>query len=319
MKIDILKIIFAGTPDFAVPVLQTLHKTKHDIVMVLTQPDRPSGRGRKVKPSPVKEYALEHELAIYQPKTLKDPEILETLKKTNADLMIVIAYGLIVPKAILNLPKLGCLCVHLSLLPRWRGAAPAQRALLAGDTITGITLFKMDTGIDTGEILLYAALNINKHETTGTLYQRLGELGAKTLLENLPAIETNSLSVETQDEESMTYAVKINKEEANVNWQLSARQIERMIRAFNPWPIAYSTLANQRLRIWQADVIKEFTDATPGMIIGMDKHGIDVACAAGILRITQLQWPGGKQQTAQQAISANNSPLAIGVILGNNE
>jgi methionyl-tRNA formyltransferase len=311
-----MKIIFAGTPEFAVPVLKALQQTKHDIVMVLTQADKPSGRGRKITPSPVKEYALQHDLPIYQPTTLKNSESFTRLEATQADIMIVIAYGLIVPKAILELPKFGCICVHLSLLPRWRGAAPAQRALLAGDTITGVTLFKMDPGIDTGEILTHAALNIDKHETTETLYHRLGELGAQTLLEKLPALEHGEVTFQTQDEDSMTYAVKIDKEEAQINWQLSAQQIERMTRAFNPWPIAYTLLNNERLRFWRASVIKELTDAPPGMIIGVDKRGIDVACGAGILRVTELQWPGGKAQTAQQAINANNSPLKIGVILG---
>lgn len=314
-----MKIIFAGTPDFAVPVLKVLQESEHDVVMVLTQPDRPSGRGRKVAASPVKNYALEHDIPVYQPKTLKDPASFEALKNLNADLMIVIAYGLIVPKAILDLPKRGCVCVHLSLLPRWRGAAPGQRALLAGDTITGVTLFNMDSGIDTGEMLAYATLNIDKKDTTTTLYQRLGDLSAVTVAENLEAILNGELTPEMQEEESTTYAVKINKDEANINWQLSAKQIERMVRAFQPWPVAYSALDDQRLRIWGAEVIKELTDAPPGMIIGLDKAGIDVACGGGILRITQLQWPGGKQLTAQQAINSNNTPLAIGTILGNIE
>jgi methionyl-tRNA formyltransferase len=310
-----LRILFAGTPDFAVPVLAGLANTDHEIVMVLTQPDRPSGRGRKLSPSPVKQFALEHQLEVYQPTSLKDPEVISTIQNVKPDLIIVIAYGLIVPQAILDYPKLGCICAHLSLLPRWRGAAPAQRALLAGDSITGVTIFKMDSGIDTGEILAYATLNIDKQETTGSLYPRLGELSANALLESLPAIEQQSLTLHKQDHDSMTYAVKISKSDANLNWELSAQQIERMIRAFNPWPVAYTFAKGERLRIWQADVIPELTDAPHGMIIGTDKIGVDVSCGAGILRITQLQWAGGNVQTAEQALNANSTPLIIGTIL----
>jgi methionyl-tRNA formyltransferase len=314
-----LRILFAGTPDFAVPVLAGLANTDHEIVMVLTQPDRPSGRGRKLSPSPVKQFALEHQLEVYQPTSLKDPEVISTIQNVKPDLIIVIAYGLIVPQAILDYPKLGCICAHLSLLPRWRGAAPAQRALLAGDSITGVTIFKMDSGIDTGEILAYATLNIDKQETTGSLYPRLGELSANALLESLPAIEQQSLTLHKQDHDSMTYAVKISKSDANLNWELSAQQIERMIRAFNPWPVAYTFAKGERLRIWQADVIPELTDAPHGMIIGTDKIGVDVSCGAGILRITQLQWAGGNVQTAEQALNANSTPLIIGTILDANE
>lgn len=314
-----LKIIFAGTPDFAVPVLSMLQTSTHDVAMVLTQPDRPSGRGRKLTPSPIKEFALEHDLPLYQPKSLKDPASLEVIKAVNPDIIIVIAYGLIVPKAILSLPRLGCICVHLSLLPRWRGAAPAQRALIAGDQITGVTLFKMDSGIDTGEVIAYGTLNIEKSETSASLYERLGQLGATCLKEHLPTIENETARFEIQDDESMTYAVKINKEEACVNWELSAQQIERLIRAFIPWPIAYTTLRGERMRLWKASVINQLTDAPPGMIIGLDKVGVDVACGGGILRITELQWPGGKTQTAIQAINANKSPLQIGLVLGANE
>ncbi len=314
-----MRILFAGTPDFAVPVLAGLANTDHEIVMVLTQPDRPSGRGRKLSPSPVKQFALEHQLEVYQPTSLKDPEVISTIQNVKPDLIIVIAYGLIVPQAILDYPKLGCICAHLSLLPRWRGAAPAQRALLAGDSITGVTIFKMDSGIDTGEILAYATLNIDKQETTGSLYPRLGELSANALLESLPAIEQQSLTLHKQDHDSMTYAVKISKSDANLNWELSAQQIERMIRAFNPWPVAYTFAKGERLRIWQADVIPELTDAPHGMIIGTDKIGVDVSCGAGILRITQLQWAGGNVQTAEQALNANSTPLIIGTILDANE
>ena len=314
-----MKIIFAGTPDFAVPVLSALNTDEHDIAMVLTQPDRPSGRGRKVAVSPVKEYAIEHSMPVYQPTSLKNAFAIDTLKAIEPDIIIVIAYGLIIPQAILDLPKYGCICLHLSLLPRWRGAAPAQRALIAGDKITGVTLMQMDAGIDTGPCLAYATVNIDKNATTESLYQQLGPIAAQTLIQYLPSIEKRSIITQQQDDASMTYAVKISKDEALINWELSAQQIERIIRAMISWPVAFTFADGERLRIWQASVISEFSDAPPGMIIGANKHGIDVACGAGILSIRKLQWPGGKVQTVEQALNANNSPLKLGLTLGINE
>lgn len=314
-----MKIIFAGTPDFAVPVLSAINTDEHEITMVLTQPDRPSGRGRKVTVNPVKEYAIEHSIPVYQPNTLKNTFAIDTLTALQPDIIIVIAYGLIIPQAILDLPKYGCVCLHLSLLPRWRGAAPGQRALIAGDKITGVTLMQMDAGIDTGECLAYTTVNIDTHATTESLYQQLGQVAAQTIIQYLPAIQERSIISQRQDEASTTYAVKITKEEALINWELSAKQIERIIRAMISWPVAYTFASGERLRLWQASVISELCDAPPGMIIGTNKHGIDVACGAGILSIRKLQWPGGKVQTVEQALNANNSPLKVGLTLGNNE
>lgn len=314
-----MKIIFAGTPDFAVPTLQALNTNQHNVAMVLTQPDRPSGRGRKMTFSPVKEYALEHDIPVYQPKSLKNTFAIDMIKAVEPDLIVVIAYGLIIPQAILDLPKYGCVCLHLSLLPRWRGAAPAQRAIIGGDKLTGVTLMQMDSGIDTGECLAYATHSIAKNATTDSLYQELGQIAAQTLMQNLPGIEKGTIISHTQDNNSMTYAAKISKDEALINWELGAQQIERIIRAMISWPVAYTFANGERLRIWQANVISEFSDARPGMIVGAGKHGIDVACGGGILSIQKLQWPGGKVQTAEQALNANNTPLKIGLVLGLNE
>lgn len=314
-----MKIIFAGTPDFAVPVLSAINTDEHDIAMVLTQPDRPSGRGRKVTVSPIKEYAIEHNIPVYQPKSLKNTFAVDTLTAVQPDIIIVIAYGLIIPQEILDLPRYGCICLHLSLLPRWRGAAPGQRALIAGDKITGVTLMQMDAGIDTGDCLAYATLNIDKHATTEILYQQLGQIAAQTLVQYLPEIIKGNIVAQQQEDASMTYAVKITKDEALINWELSAIQIERIIRAMISWPVAYTFAGGERLRIWQASVISELCDATPGMIIGASKDGIDVACGAGILSLRKIQWPGGKVQTVQQALNANKNPLKLGLTLGNNE
>lgn len=314
-----MRIIFAGTPDFAVPTLDALNQSEHEVVMVLTQADKPAGRGRKLMVSPVKQYAETNNIDVYQPKSLKNDDALQTISAAKPDMIIVIAYGLIVPDSILNLPQLGCICIHLSLLPRWRGAAPGQRAILAGDSISGVTLMQMDSGIDTGDILAHAVINLDKKETTQSLYHRLGELGAQTLMENLPDICHRRITAKPQEEEFMTYAVKIDKQEACINWELSAKQIERMIRAFIPWPVAYTMVKEQRMRILKATVVGELTDAPPGMIIGLNKTGIAVACGAGILAIKQLQWPGGKPLTAAQAINSNKTPLKIGLSLGNDQ
>jgi len=310
-----LKIIFAGTPELAIPTLAALATSKHDVMLALTQPDRPAGRGCKLRASAVKIFAQEHDIPVLQVKSLKEPATIEMLGALQPDLIVVLAYGLLIPKAVLDIPKLGCINVHISLLPRWRGAAPAQRALLAGDKISGITLMQMDTGLDTGEILKHAILDIRADDTTDSLHRRLGELGAATLIDALDDIAAKRLTVRAQDEDSMTYATKIDKKEAHINWELSAQQIERMIRAFNPWPIAFTILNGMRLRLWKATVINELADTPPGTILHADKHGIDVACGAGILRIKELQWAGGKPQTAQAALNSNQNPLKTGVIL----
>ena len=311
-----MKIIFAGTPELAIPTLDALVTSTHEVLLVLTQPDRPAGRGRQLKASAVKIYAENHHIPILQIQSLKHPTTVEMLRALQPDLIIVLAYGLLIPPTILDIPRLGCINVHISLLPRWRGAAPAQRAILAGDSISGITLMQMDRGLDTGDILKHNILNIHSDETTTSLHQRLAQLGATTLIDALDDIAVGRLTPQPQEEESMTYATKIDKAEAQINWELSALQIERMIRAFNPWPIAFTTLNGKRLRLWEAQVFCQLTRSPPGMIINADKNGIDVACGAGILRLKELQWAGGKRQTSKTILNSNNNPLSSGVILG---
>lgn len=300
-----MKIIFAGTPDIAVPVLAALVNTTHTVVQVLTQPDRPSGRGHKLTPSPVKVFAQQHAIPVYQPLNFKDPTAVEFVKHLDADLMIVIAYGLILPQAVLDLPRLGCVNIHVSLLPRWRGSAPMQRAIIAGDTLTGISIMQMDAGLDTGPVLVYETLPILATDTTVTLQEKLSLLSAKALLENLDNIEEKKLTQQIQDNNDTTYAAKITKEEACLNWELGSAQLDRFVRAFNPWPIAYTYFNSERVRVWETKPINEISDAPPGMIVGITKEGIDVACGGGILRIKKLQWPSGNIQPAQVAVNGN--------------
>ncbi len=304
-----MKIIFAGTPDIAVPVLAGLYKTKHQIIQVLTQPDRPAGRGHKLLPSPVKKFAEQHSLPVFQPENFKDPATIAAL--SAADLMVVIAYGIILPQAVLDLPRLGCINLHVSLLPRWRGSAPMQRAIIAGDTLTGISMMQMDAGMDTGPVLAYETLPINSADTTASLQEKLSVLSAQILLANLDNIEQGKLTPQPQDNNAVTYAAKILKEEACLNWELGAIQLDRLVRAFNPWPIAYTYFNAERIRIWQTKPINEFSGAPPGMIVGMSKEGIDVACGGGILRIIKLQWPGGNVLDAYRVLNGN-SQLIIG-------
>jgi methionyl-tRNA formyltransferase len=309
-----LRIIFAGTPEIAVPTLEALIASQHTIVQILTQPDRPAGRGQKLVASPVKLCAEQHHLLVYQPLNFKDPTVIKFLQTLEADLMVVLAYGLILPLEVLQLPRLGCVNLHVSLLPRWRGSAPIQRAIIAGDTLTGVSLMQIDPGMDTGPVLEYATEAIMPNDTTALLQQRLSVLSAKLLIDNLDNIAAQRLTPQVQDSNDAMYAAKIHKEDADINWELSALQINRLVRAFNPWPVAYTHLAGERLRIWEVDVINELTDAPPGMIIGVAKTGIDIACGAGIARIKSLQWSGGKVISAQTALTDHQHPFVIGSI-----
>lgn len=298
-----MKIIFAGTPQFAAPILQTLINSQHEVVAVYTQPDRPAGRGQKLHASPVKELALQHNLPVCQPQTLRDESEQKKLKGWQADVMIVVAYGLILPKIILETPRLGCINVHASLLPRWRGAAPIQRAILAGDNETGITIMQMDEGLDTGLMLHKVTTIITATDTSQTLHDRLSTLGAEALLATLNNLP--NIIPEKQNDADSNYAKKIEKQEAEINWQQSANEIGRLIRAFNPWPVAYTFLDNQPLRIWQAQPIAEKTSASPGTIIYVDKDNIDVATGDGILRLQKIQLPGGKCLSIKDVLNAH--------------
>jgi len=308
-----LKIIFAGTPEFAAITLQALLQSGHEVCAIYTQPDRPAGRGRKLTPSPVKRLALEARLPLYQPETLKNQLQQEQLDSLGADLMIVVAYGLILPARVLTIPRLGCVNVHASLLPRWRGAAPIQRAILAGDAQTGITIMQMNEGLDTGDILRRETCEIRADDTTACLHDRLAQLGAVTLLSVLEQFETNTVTRIKQDEHQACYASKIDKTEAFINWTQSAVKIERTVRAFNPWPVAYTTFGNgDRLRVWQAEVITgpdsgltgKSPGSAPGTIIHLDRLGIDVATGEGALRLKHIQPAGSRPMPVNDFLNA---------------
>lgn len=311
-----LRIVFAGTPEFAAESLAAVLKTDHQVVAVYTQPDRPSGRGRKLRPGPVKALALEHGLPVHQPLSLKDTEQQQILADLDADLMIVVAYGLLLPQAVLDTPRLGCVNVHASLLPRWRGAAPIHRALLAGDTTTGITIMQMDAGLDTGAMLSKAECIIGADDTSGSLHDRLGALGAELLVNTLAPLTTGTLVPESQDDSQATYAHKLDKQEGLIDWSLPAQEIARRVRGFNPWPVCFTRLGDDNLRIWAAEADEQDCDSAAGTILAADGQGIRVACGQGSLRLTQLQLPGGKAQPARTLLNAHQERFAPGVRLG---
>lgn len=297
-----MKIIFAGTPVFAATALDALIQQHHDIVLVLTQPDRPAGRGMKVTASAVKLSAQTHGLKLLQPQSLKDNAIHEQLRETNADLMIVAAYGLILPESVLTLPRLGCLNIHASLLPRWRGAAPIQRAILAGDHETGITIMQMDAGLDTGPMLLKESIAIAHNDTAQTLHDKLSQLGAHAIIKALTLMQQNRLIPTTQDEALACYAAKISKNEALIDWNKTAAQIDRTIRAYNPAPGAYTTFRGYAIKIWQASIITRGADQ-PGKIIAIEREGIIVACGTGLIRLEMIQKSGGKRLSAAEFLA----------------
>jgi methionyl-tRNA formyltransferase len=300
-----MNIVFAGTPDFSVPALQALLDSPHDVVAVYTQPDRPSGRGRKTSASPVKQLALQNGLAVYQPVSLKSAEAQQALAALQPDLMVVIAYGLILPAAVLTLPRLGCINVHASLLPRWRGAAPIQRAILAGDHETGVCLMQMDAGLDTGPVFASARCPIEADDSGSRLHDRLAQQGAQLLSDNLAAIERGELAAVPQDDALACYASKLEKAEARIDWTMAADEIMRRIRAFNAWPVAETRYGDRQLRIWDARVIACAADALPGTVLVADKEGVEVACGKDCLQILKLQLPGGRAVSAGEFVNAH--------------
>jgi len=308
-----LKIIFAGTPEFSVPPLKALIDSPHDVVAVYTQPDRPAGRGRKLTPGPVKACALEYDIPVYQPEKLRQAEDQQPLIDLQADLMVVVAYGIILPKAILDAPRLGCFNIHASLLPRWRGAAPIQRSILAGDAETGITIMQMDVGLDTGDMLLKKTCPITDDDTGSSLHDRLSIMGAEALMEILPAIANGALQAEKQDDSLANYAEKLQKAEAIIDWAKSAREIKAQVNAFNAWPVAQTPIdlkqdgTPQMMRIWQAQLTDRVVgNAPPGKVLHCDKQGIDVATGDGVLRLMKIQMPGKKPMDVPAFVNAND-------------
>lgn len=301
---DSLRIIFAGTPDFAARHLDALLSSEHQVVGVFTQPERPAGRGKKLMPSPVKVLAEEKGVPVFQPGSLRPQENQQLVADLQADIMVVVAYGLILPKAVLDMPRLGCINVHGSLLPRWRGAAPIQRSLWAGDVQTGVTIMQMDVGLDTGDMLHKLSCPITADDTSGSLYDKLADLGPQGLLHTLTQLAAGTAKPEVQDEALVTYAEKLSKEEARVDWSLSAAQLERCIRAFNPWPMSYIVIDEQPVKIWQASVINTPTNAAPGTILEANRQGIQVATSEGILNLLSLQPAGKKAMGVQDLLNS---------------
>ncbi|KGQ30805.1 methionyl-tRNA formyltransferase [Gallibacterium genomosp. 2] len=311
-----LKIIFAGTPDFAAKHLQALLDSQHQVIAVYTQPDKPAGRGKKLQPSAVKQLALAHNLSVFQPKSLRKEEAQQQLAQLNADVMVVVAYGLILPKAVLEMPRLGCLNVHGSLLPRWRGAAPIQRAIWAGDEQTGVTIMQMDEGLDTGDMLYKVSCEISKDETSASLYQKLATLAPKALIEVLDHLDEGKYPPQAQQNELSNYAEKLSKEEAKLDWSSSAAQLERCIRAFNPWPISWLETTDaqgnkQILKVYQATVLPH-QNQTAGTVLQVNKQGIQIATADGVLNITQLQPAGKKPMTVQDFLNGRSDWFEVG-------
>jgi methionyl-tRNA formyltransferase len=306
------RIVFAGTPDFSVPPLRALLDAGYAVVGVYTQPDRPAGRGRKLSPSPVKEVALDAGLPVLQPPNFRDPASVDELAALRPDLMIVVAYGLLLPRSVLDVPAHGCVNIHASVLPRWRGAAPIQRAVLAGDRSSGVTIMRMEEGLDTGPMYRIDEIPLNEHETGGSLHDRLSLLGAESLIAALPGIIDGSLVAQPQDDAAACYAHKLDKAEAWLDWTRPAVDLERQVRAFNPWPVAQTRYEDANLRIWRAHAVQG-VGAAPGTVMRASRNGIEVATGDGLLCVTELQLPGKRAMGAQDFINAQ--PIQ-GAVLG---
>jgi methionyl-tRNA formyltransferase len=307
-----LRIVFAGTPEFSVPALEALHDAGHSVIAAYTQPDRPAGRGRAVAAGPVKRRALALGFPVEQPASLRDATAQARLAEYAPDLMVVVAYGLLLPQAVLDIPRLGCLNIHASLLPRWRGAAPIQRAILAGDTVTGVTIMQMDAGLDTGPRLLQVDCQIGPRDTGGQLHDRLASLGARAIVEAVAGWSEGALPAVPQPAAGVTYASKLSKHEARVDWSRPATEIDRQVRAFNPWPVAETRLAGEQVRIWEAEpVIAARLPAVdlsgaPGTVLPSAQGRLLVATGSGALAVLSLQLPGRKQLSAKEFLNAKS-------------
>ncbi|CAH1533874.1 10-formyltetrahydrofolate:L-methionyl-tRNA(fMet) N-formyltransferase [Vibrio rotiferianus] len=310
-----LRIVFAGTPDFAARHLAALLSSEHEVIAVYTQPDRPAGRGKKLTASPVKTIALEHDIPVYQPENFKSDEAKQELADLNADIMVVVAYGLLLPQVVLDTPKLGCINVHGSILPRWRGAAPIQRSIWAGDAETGVTIMQMDIGLDTGDMLKIATLPIEASDTSASMYEKLAGLGPDALIDCLADIATGKAEPVKQDDELANYAKKLSKEEARINWNDDATHIERCVRAFNPWPMSHFEAAENSIKVWQSRVAEQTSDKPAGTIVQADKTGIYVVTGNGVLVLEQLQVPGKKAMSVQDILNSRASWFEVGTQL----
>lgn len=307
-----MKIVFAGTPEFAVPTLQALIDSPFEVCAVYTQPDRPAGRGRKLTASPVKQLAVAHNIPVYQPENFKHPEALAELQSLDADLMIVIAYGLILPQSVIDTPRLGCINVHGSLLPRWRGAAPIHRALMAGDTKTGVTIMKVVKKLDAGDMLLKAECPITATDTSSSLHDKLAHMGAAALIKVVEQYRDGSVQAEPQDPALVTYAHKLEKHESELDWSQSATELDRKIRGLNAWPVAQTLFKGDVLRIWNSSLVDRSISGEPGTI-DCAEHALDVVTGDGVLRLLEVQLPGGKRIAGKDFLNAHP---ADGVKLG---
>ena len=299
-----MKIIYMGTPDFAVEALEALASSRHEVTAVFTQPDKPKGRGKAMQFTPVKEVALRENIPVYQPKKVRDPEVIQKIRELAPDVLVVVAFGQIIPQEILDIAPYGCINVHGSLLPKYRGAAPIQWAVIDGEKESGVTTMQMDAGLDTGDMLHKLSCPITAEDTSASLYNKLAELGPQGLLHTLHLLATGNAKPEVQDESLVSYAEKLSKEEARVDWTLSAAQLERCIRAFNPWPMSYIVIDDQPVKIWQATVIAKTANAEPGTILEATRQGIQVATGDGILNLISLQPAGKKAMSAQDLLNS---------------
>ncbi|WP_028695848.1 methionyl-tRNA formyltransferase [Pseudomonas cremoricolorata] len=309
-----MRIVFAGTPEFAAEHLKALLDSPYQVVAVYTQPDRPAGRGQKLMPSPVKQLASAHDIPVLQPPTLRNAEAQAELAALQPDLMVVVAYGLILPQAVLDIPRLGCINSHASLLPRWRGAAPIQRAVQAGDAESGVTVMRMEAGLDTGPMLLKVCTPISAEDTGGSLHDRLAAMGPDAVIQAIAGLADGSLHGEVQDDALATYAHKLNKDEARLDWSRPALELERLVRAFNPWPVCHSTLDGDTVKVLAATLAEG--KGEPGEVLAASKDGLLVACGEQALRLTRLQLPGGKALAFSDLFNSRREHFAAGKVLG---